>query len=82
MCRAGARYAMWYSTLGKFERNEVNLEGEEHQLLAPETITRPTPYGELHRLAPPVQFSETPGDWKDVVLSVRGSCRPEWLPRN
>lgn len=76
------RNAMWYSTLGKFERSDLDIQGEEHQLLAPETITRQTPYGELHRLAPPVQFSETPGDWKDVVLSVRGSCRPEWLARD
>lgn len=72
------RNAMWYPTLGMFGRNELDFTGEEHQLLPPETITRQTPYGELYRLAPPVQFSETPGYWQDPILTVRGSSKPEW----
>ena len=72
------RNAMWYPTLGMFGRNELDFTGEEHQLLPPETITRQTPYGEVYRLAPPVQFSETPGYWEDPILAVRGSSKPEW----
>jgi crotonobetainyl-CoA:carnitine CoA-transferase CaiB-like acyl-CoA transferase len=72
------RNAMWYPTLGIFGRNELDFTGEEHQLLPPETITRQTPYGEVYRLAPPVQFSETPGYWEDPILAVRGSSKPEW----
>jgi crotonobetainyl-CoA:carnitine CoA-transferase CaiB-like acyl-CoA transferase len=72
------RNAMWYPTLGIFGRNELNFTGEEYQLLPPETITRQTPYGEVYRLAPPVQFSETPGYWEDPILTVRGSSKPEW----
>jgi CoA transferase family III len=76
------RNAMWYPTLGVFEPNEVDdLTGEQHQLLQPDTITRQTPYGEVYRLAPPVQFSETPGVWDDPILTVRGSCKPEWQSR-
>lgn len=73
------RNAMWYPTLGVFDRNNIDRTGEEHQLLTPDTITRQTPYGELYRLAPPVQFSETPGNWVDPILTVRGSSKPEWL---
>ena len=72
------RNAMWYSSLGVFDRNHIDFAGEQHQLQAPDTITRQTPYGELYRLAPPVQFSETPGNWEDPILCVRGSSKPEW----
>ena len=77
------RNAMWYPTMGIFDRDQVSMagEGEEHQLLPPETITRQTPYGEVYRLAPPVDFSETPGYWDDPILTVRGSCKPEWISR-
>ena len=73
------RNAMWYQTLGVFGRDRSEFTGAEYQLLAPDTITRETPFGELYRLAPPVQFSATPGDWEDPILTVRGSCKPEWL---
>ncbi len=73
------RNAMWYPTLGLFDRNNIDFTGDEHQLLPPDTMTRQTPYGEVYRLAPPVRFSETPGDWTDPILTVRGSCKPEWL---
>jgi crotonobetainyl-CoA:carnitine CoA-transferase CaiB-like acyl-CoA transferase len=48
--------------------------------LKPETMTVETPLGVLHRLAPPVRFSRTPGRWVDPVLVYKGSSRPEWLP--
>jgi crotonobetainyl-CoA:carnitine CoA-transferase CaiB-like acyl-CoA transferase len=75
------RNAMWYPTLGVFDRNNLDMSGEEHQLQQPETMTRQTPYGEVFRLAPPVDFSETPGHWEDPILTVRGSCKAEWISR-
>ena len=75
------RNAMWYPTLGIFDRDQYPMAGEEHQLLPPDTMTRQTPYGELYRLAPPVQFSQTPSHWEDPILTVRGSLKPEWLDK-
>src|SRR5262252_275557 len=75
------RNAMWYPTLGIFDRDQYPMAGEEHQLLPPDTMTRQTPYGELYRLAPPVHFSETNGYWDDPILTVRGSAKPEWVSR-
>jgi crotonobetainyl-CoA:carnitine CoA-transferase CaiB-like acyl-CoA transferase len=72
-----ARCAMWFNSLGTFDTDEPGT-GEQHRLLAPDTITVQTPYGELVRLAPPVQFSETKPYWRDPVLVVRGSSKPAW----
>ncbi len=73
------RNAMWYPTLGLVDPHALDPDNEAHRLLPPDTITRQTPYGELVRLAPAVQFSQTPGAWPDGVVTVRGSCKPEWL---
>ena len=73
-----ARCAMWFMSLGTFDKDAPAPTGEQHQLLAPDTITAQTPYGELVRLAPPVQFSETKPYWRDPVLVVRGSSKPAW----
>jgi crotonobetainyl-CoA:carnitine CoA-transferase CaiB-like acyl-CoA transferase len=72
-----ARCAMWFNSLGTFDTDTPGT-GEQHQLLAPDSITAQTPYGELVRLAPPVQFSETKPYWRDPVLVVRGSSKPAW----
>jgi crotonobetainyl-CoA:carnitine CoA-transferase CaiB-like acyl-CoA transferase len=72
-----ARCAMWFNSLGTFDTPEPGT-GVQNQLLAPDTITAQTPYGELVRLAPPVQFSETKPYWRDPVLVVRGSSKPAW----
>jgi crotonobetainyl-CoA:carnitine CoA-transferase CaiB-like acyl-CoA transferase len=72
-----SRCAMWFNSLGTFDKN-VPGTGEQHQLLAPDSITAQTPYGELVRLAPPVTFSETKPYWEDPVLVVRGSSKPAW----
>ena len=72
-----ARCAMWFMSLGKFD-TDVPGTGEQNQLLAPDTITAQTPYGEYVRLAPPMQFSETKPYWRDQVLVVRGSSKPAW----
>jgi hypothetical protein len=47
-------------------------------MVPPETITRQTPYGEIHRLAPQVKLSKTPGRWRDPLVAVRGGDRPLW----
>jgi crotonobetainyl-CoA:carnitine CoA-transferase CaiB-like acyl-CoA transferase len=73
-----SRCAMWFNSLGTFDKNAPTPTGEQHQLLAPDTITAQTPYGELIRLAPPVTFSETKPYWEDPVLVVRGSSKPAW----
>jgi crotonobetainyl-CoA:carnitine CoA-transferase CaiB-like acyl-CoA transferase len=73
-----ARCAMWFMSLGTFDKDAPVPTGEQHHLLAPDTITAQTPYGELVRLAPPVQFSETKPYWRDPVLVVRGSSKPAW----
>jgi len=60
-----ARCAMWFMSLWHLRQRCPGATGEQHQLLAPDTITAQTPYGELVRLAPPVQFSETKPYWRD-----------------
>jgi crotonobetainyl-CoA:carnitine CoA-transferase CaiB-like acyl-CoA transferase len=72
-----ARCAMFFNSLGTFDTAEPGT-GEQNQLLAPDTITAQTPYGEYVRLAPPVQFSETKPYWRDPLLVVRGSSKPAW----
>src|SRR5262249_51528559 len=67
--------AMCYQRLGVLDLDRSDFTGEEYQLLAPDTIPRQAPLGELSRWAPPVQFSATPGDWEDPILTVRGSCK-------
>lgn len=74
------RNSMWYRTLGLIDRGDLDFSGEQHKLQTPDSIVRQTPYGEVVRLAPAVLFSETPGGWNDPILTVRGSCKPEWLP--
>ncbi|MDT5319259.1 MAG: hypothetical protein QOD88_1781, partial [Mycobacterium sp.] len=73
-----ARCAMWFMSLGTFDKNAPAPTGEQHQILGPDTITAQTPYGELVRLAPPVKFSETKPHWEDPVLVVRGSSKAQW----
>jgi crotonobetainyl-CoA:carnitine CoA-transferase CaiB-like acyl-CoA transferase len=72
-----ARCAMFFNSLGTFD-TDVPGTGEQNQVLAPDTITAQTPYGEYIRLAPPVQFSETKPYWRDPLLVVRGSSKPAW----
>lgn len=69
---------MWFRSLGTFDKNAPAPIGQQHQLLAPDTITAQTPYGKLVPLAPPAQSSETKPYWKDPVQVARGSSKPEW----
>jgi hypothetical protein len=72
------RAAMWYSSLGLFPTKEVDGNHPDHKMIAPRTIKRKTPYGEVHRLAPMVQLSKTPSRWRDPLVTVRGSSLPVW----
>ena len=69
-----ARAAMWYASLGTFASTDFE-PGEENRMIAPETITFASPYGEVHRLAPMAKLSKTPGRWQEPLLTVRGSDR-------
>src|SRR3954471_21892543 len=73
-----ARCAMWFMSLGKFDKNAQAPVGGRHEILRPDTITAQMPYGELVRLAPPVEFSETKPRWNDPLLVVRGASKPQW----
>ena len=71
------RAAMWYQSLGRFANTDF-VPGPDQVMVPPETITRQTPYGEIHRLAPQVKLSKTPGRWRDPLVAVRGGDRPLW----
>lgn len=73
------RAAMWYASLGTFQsKDDFDPLDPDHRILEPDTITRKTCYGEIHRLGPQVKLSKTPGRWRDPLVTVRGSSRPEW----
>ena len=71
------RAAMWYQSLGRFVGTDF-VPGPDQVMIPPETITRPTPYGEIVRLAPQVKLSKTPGRWRDPLVAVRGGDLPVW----
>jgi len=72
------RAAMWYQSLGMFASTDFDATEPEHRMTVPETLKAPTSYGEVHRLAPQVKLSRTPGRWREPLLIVRGSDLPEW----
>ena len=72
-----ARSAMWFQSLGRFANTDFT-PGPDQAMIPPETITRQTPYGEIHRLAPLAKLSATPGNWRDPLVAVRGSDLPVW----
>jgi crotonobetainyl-CoA:carnitine CoA-transferase CaiB-like acyl-CoA transferase len=73
------RAAMWFMSLGSFPTTTgFDHNDPEHRMIEPETIKGQTPYGELHRLAPQVKLSKTPGRWRTPLVVVRGSDRPVW----
>jgi len=71
------RAAMWYQSLGMYATTDF-VPGPQQAMIAPETIVRQTPWGEIHRLAPQVKLSKTPGRWRDPLVVVRGSDKPVW----
>jgi crotonobetainyl-CoA:carnitine CoA-transferase CaiB-like acyl-CoA transferase len=74
-----ARAAMWYASLGRFPSTDFDAMAPDHKMIDPELLVRPTPYGEVRRLAPQVKLSKTPGKWRDPLVAVRGGDIPVWL---
>ncbi len=73
------RAAMWYASLGMFKSTtDFDPLHPDHRMIELDTIKRMTPYGEIHRLGPQVKLSKTPARWRDPLVTVRGSSRPEW----
>ena len=73
-----ARAAMWYASLGRFPSTDFDAMAPDHRMIDPELLVRPTPYGEVRRLAPQVKLSKTPGKWRDPLVAVRGGDLPVW----
>jgi crotonobetainyl-CoA:carnitine CoA-transferase CaiB-like acyl-CoA transferase len=73
-----ARAAMWYASLGRFPSTDFDATAPDHKMIDPELLVRPTPYGEVRRLAPQVKLSKTPGRWRDPLVAVRGGDLPVW----
>lgn len=73
------RTAMWYQTLGFVEPADAGYD-DNHRLCEPAAYDAKTPLGDVHMLAPPVTFSQTPARWRDPILVPKGSSPPHWLP--
>ncbi|WP_327146148.1 CoA transferase [Nocardia sp. NBC_01327] len=71
------RTAMWYQTLGLVDPEGAGV-GDQHTLREPAAYDAPSPLGDIHMLAPPVQFSHFTPAWPDPPLVPRGSSRPQW----
>jgi crotonobetainyl-CoA:carnitine CoA-transferase CaiB-like acyl-CoA transferase len=71
------RTAMWCGSLGFVDPARAGSD-EEHRLREPFPHDATSPLGDVHMLAPPVQFSRTPPGWPDPILVPRGSSRAEW----
>jgi crotonobetainyl-CoA:carnitine CoA-transferase CaiB-like acyl-CoA transferase len=71
------RSAMWCGSLGLVNPNLAGRDNE-HSLREPLPYDAPSPFGDVHMLAPPVRFSLTPPRWPDPILVPRGSSHAEW----
>jgi crotonobetainyl-CoA:carnitine CoA-transferase CaiB-like acyl-CoA transferase len=71
------RTAMWCQSLGLVDPALAGSD-EQCRLIEPRPYDAPSPLGDVHMLAPPVQFSETPAAWPNPILVPRGSSRAEW----
>ncbi len=71
------RTAMWCGSLGSVDPTLAGCD-EEHSLRAPFAYDAPSPFGDVHMVAPPVQFSHTPSRWPDPILVPRGSSQAHW----
>jgi hypothetical protein len=72
------RTAMWYQTLGLVDPAHAGVD-DEHSLGEPAAYDARTPLGDIHMLAPPVVFSDTPPRWTDPILVPKGSSPPQWV---
>jgi crotonobetainyl-CoA:carnitine CoA-transferase CaiB-like acyl-CoA transferase len=71
------RTAMWCGSLGLVDPGGAGCD-DEHSLREPLPYDAPSPFGDVHMLAPPVRFSHTPPRWPDPILVPRGSSHAEW----
>jgi crotonobetainyl-CoA:carnitine CoA-transferase CaiB-like acyl-CoA transferase len=71
------RSAMWCGSLGRVDPKLAGFH-DEQRLGEPLSYDAPSPLGDVHMLAPPVRFSQTPPKWPDPILVPRGSSRAEW----
>ena len=71
------RTAMWCGSLGLVDPVRAG-SAAAHRLGEPVAYDAPSPFGEVHMLAPPVRFSHTPPQWFAPILVPRGSSSPEW----
>ena len=71
------RSAMWCGSLGRVDPSLAGGD-DEHRLREPHPYDASSPLGDIHMLAPPVEFSQTPPAWPDPILVPRGSGRAEW----
>jgi crotonobetainyl-CoA:carnitine CoA-transferase CaiB-like acyl-CoA transferase len=71
------RAAMWCGSLGLVDPALAGHDAE-HSLREPAPYEAPTPLGDIHMLAPPVQFSATAPAWPTPPLVPRGSSRAQW----
>jgi crotonobetainyl-CoA:carnitine CoA-transferase CaiB-like acyl-CoA transferase len=71
------RTAMWCGSLGLVDPGLAGGD-DEHSLREPLPYDAPSPFGDVHMLAPPVRYSQTRPRWPDPILVPRGSSRPRW----
>ncbi len=71
------RTAMWCGSLGLVDPDMAGCD-DEHRPREPLPYDAPSPLGDVHMLAPPVQFSHTPPRWPDPLLVPRGSGPATW----
>ena len=75
------RVSLWTLSMGIYDKAYVHQtagSSEKHEYVAPDLFTAPTPLGLYQGLTEQIEMSETPGEYK-TVLVPRGSSRPEWL---
>lgn len=61
--------------------NILNL-GPEHQIMKPNLVSGPTPFGDFTRVGSQIEgLKKTPQFWADPMLYVPGSGKAEWLPK-
>jgi crotonobetainyl-CoA:carnitine CoA-transferase CaiB-like acyl-CoA transferase len=71
------RTAMWCGSLG-FVDPALAGSDDEHRIREPLSYDAPSPFGDVHMVAPPVRFSTTKPEWPSPILVPRGSSLPEW----
>jgi crotonobetainyl-CoA:carnitine CoA-transferase CaiB-like acyl-CoA transferase len=71
------RTAMWCASLGLVDPSLAGSD-EQHTVREPLPYDAPSPFGDVHMLAPPVHFSHTQPRWPNPILVPRGSSHAEW----